>query len=103
MIPGNHDQVTAGGETHALTPLQAANPEYARVLSRPTLWRGALLLPQPAGRGWKTLSGPADAAKAFSAETEGAGAPGEDGARGLQHGARGFARSCVTRMWSARP
>ena len=24
MIPGNHDQVTAGGETHALTPLQAA-------------------------------------------------------------------------------
>ena len=45
MIPGNHDQVTAGGETHALTPLQAANPTHVRVLSRPTLWRDALWLP----------------------------------------------------------
>ena len=45
MIPGNHDQVTAGGETHALTPLQAANPTFVRVLSRPTLWRDALWLP----------------------------------------------------------
>ena len=43
MIPGNHDQVTAGGETHALTPLQAANPEHVRVLSRPTLWRLSLI------------------------------------------------------------
>ena len=88
MIPGNHDQVTAGGETHALTPLQAANPEYVRVLSRPTLWRGALWLPYR--RDAKTLREAVDAAKAFSAETEGAGAPGEDGARGLQHGARGL-------------
>jgi hypothetical protein len=45
MIPGNHDQVTAGGEIHALSPLAAANPEYIRVLSRPTAWRGALWLP----------------------------------------------------------
>ena len=70
MIPGNHDQVTAGGETHALTPLQAANPEYVRVLSRPTLWRGALWLPYR--RDAKTLREAVDAAKAFSAETEGA-------------------------------
>ena len=26
MIPGNHDQVTAGGEVHALPPLATANP-----------------------------------------------------------------------------
>ena len=45
MIPGNHDQVTAGGETHALAPLAAANPDFVRVISRPALWRGALWLP----------------------------------------------------------
>ena len=45
MIPGNHDQVTAGGETHALAPLAAANPKFVRVISRPALWRGALWLP----------------------------------------------------------
>jgi hypothetical protein len=45
LITGNHDQVTAGGEVHALTPLAAANPQCIRVLSRPTAWRGGLWLP----------------------------------------------------------
>jgi hypothetical protein len=45
MIPGNHDQVTAGGEIHALTPLAAANPARVKILSRPTVWRNALWLP----------------------------------------------------------
>lgn len=45
MIPGNHDQVTAGGEVHALTPLAAANPSRVKIISRPTVWRNALWLP----------------------------------------------------------
>ena len=74
MIPGNHDQVTAGGETHALTPLQAANPEHVRVLSRPTLWRGALWLPYR--RDQKTLRDAVDAARAEGATLESGGARG---------------------------
>ena len=34
MIPGNHDQVTAGGEVHALTPLAAANPSRVKIISQ---------------------------------------------------------------------
>ena len=45
MIPGNHDQVTAGGETHALAPLRAANPAMIAIVSSPAAWRGALWLP----------------------------------------------------------
>ncbi len=45
MIPGNHDQVTAGGEVHALTPLATANPTRVKIISRPTVWRNALWLP----------------------------------------------------------
>ena len=45
MIPGNHDQVTAGGEVHALAPLAAANPRRVKIISRPTVWRNALWLP----------------------------------------------------------
>jgi hypothetical protein len=44
MIPGNHDQVTAGGEEHALTPLGAASPRV-HIFSRPAVWRNALWLP----------------------------------------------------------
>ena len=44
MIPGNHDQVTAGGEQHALTPLGAA-ARAVHIFSRPAVWRGALWLP----------------------------------------------------------
>ena len=45
MIPGNHDQVTAGGEVHALTPLATANPSRVKIISKPTVWRNALWLP----------------------------------------------------------
>ena len=69
MIPGNHDQVTAGGETHALTPLQAANPEHVRVISRPTLWRGALWLPYRRDR--NALRDAVDAARASRASGPG--------------------------------
>jgi metallophosphoesterase superfamily enzyme len=41
MIPGNHDQVTAGGMSHALTPLAASN-ENIVVFDGPTLYNGAL-------------------------------------------------------------
>ena len=44
MIPGNHDQVTAGGMSHALTPLAASN-ENIVVFDGPTLYNGALWLP----------------------------------------------------------
>jgi len=44
MIPGNHDQVTAGGEAHALTPLARAN-SMIKVFDEPTLYQGALWLP----------------------------------------------------------
>ena len=44
MIPGNHDQVTAGGLSHALTPLAKANPNIV-VFDGPTLYGGALWLP----------------------------------------------------------
>ena len=45
MIPGNHDQVTVGGELHALTPLEKCNPTNVKVFTKPTLWRNALWLP----------------------------------------------------------
>ena len=45
MIPGNHDQVTPGGEVHALTPLATANPSRVKIISKPTVWRNALWLP----------------------------------------------------------
>jgi len=44
MIPGNHDQVTAGGYSHALTPLAASNANIL-VFDGPTLYNGALWLP----------------------------------------------------------
>ena len=44
MIPGNHDQVTAGGMSHALTPLAKANASVV-VFDGPTLYNGALWLP----------------------------------------------------------
>ncbi|CEF99525.1 P-loop containing nucleoside triphosphate hydrolase [Ostreococcus tauri] len=44
MIPGNHDQVTAGGMSHALTPLAKANANIV-VFDGPTLYGGALWLP----------------------------------------------------------
>jgi len=45
MLPGNHDQVSLGGEEHALTPLGAARRDLVHVFSKPTYWRGALWLP----------------------------------------------------------
>ena len=45
MIPGNHDQVTSGGETHALTPFESSNPTFVRIFTKPTLWRNALWVP----------------------------------------------------------
>ena len=44
MITGNHDQVTLGGEEHALTAVAAAN-ELVAVFSEPCLYRNALWLP----------------------------------------------------------
>ncbi|KAK9831282.1 hypothetical protein WJX74_010231 [Apatococcus lobatus] len=44
MLVGNHDQVTAGGLSHGLTPLQAANPNI-HVFDAPTFYLGALWLP----------------------------------------------------------
>ena len=46
MLTGNHDQVTIGGEVHALTALAAAAPHgMIRVVAEPTLLLGALWLP----------------------------------------------------------
>ena len=44
MLVGNHDQVSAGGLEHALSPLAAALP-CGHVFDRPTLFLGALWLP----------------------------------------------------------
>uniref|UniRef100_A0A061SMF6 Calcineurin-like phosphoesterase domain-containing protein n=1 Tax=Tetraselmis sp. GSL018 TaxID=582737 RepID=A0A061SMF6_9CHLO len=44
MLVGNHDQVTAGGLVHALTPIAACNPNI-HVFSRPAEFLGALWLP----------------------------------------------------------
>lgn len=49
MLVGNHDQVSLGGEEHALTPLSACS-ERVHVFERPTLWNGALWLPYRAGK-----------------------------------------------------
>ncbi len=46
MLTGNHDQVTIGGEVHALTALAAAAPRgMVQVVAEPTLLLGALWLP----------------------------------------------------------
>ena len=49
MIPGNHDQVTLGGQNHGLTPLENAyrvgGVPGPLVLSQPTLFRKALFVP----------------------------------------------------------
>ena len=49
MIPGNHDQLTLGGDVHALTPLSFAlrrsHPQQAIVVERPSLFLGALFVP----------------------------------------------------------
>ena len=45
MLVGNHDQVTLGGLTHALTPLAAASPEFIHVFDGPAMYAGALWLP----------------------------------------------------------
>jgi DNA repair exonuclease SbcCD nuclease subunit len=49
MIPGNHDQVTLGGENHGLTPLANAyrvgTVEGPLILSHPTVFRNALFVP----------------------------------------------------------
>ncbi|VEU42470.1 unnamed protein product [Pseudo-nitzschia multistriata] len=49
MIPGNHDQVTLGGQNHGLTPLENAyrvgDVPGPLVLSHPTRFRNALFVP----------------------------------------------------------
>eukprot|EP00536_Pseudo-nitzschia_multiseries_P018207 jgi/Psemu1/321292/estExt_fgenesh1_pm.C_22560002 len=49
MIPGNHDQVTLGGDNHGLTPLQNAyrvgGVPGPLILSHPTRFRNALFVP----------------------------------------------------------
>lgn len=37
MLPGNHDQCTAGGLAHALSPVAAARPERLFVFDRPAV------------------------------------------------------------------
>jgi hypothetical protein len=44
MLVGNHDQASAGGMAHALTPLAAASP-LVHVFDAPALYGGALWLP----------------------------------------------------------
>ncbi|PRW45242.1 ABC transporter (ISS) isoform C [Chlorella sorokiniana] len=44
MLPGNHDQVSLGGQVHALTPLAAANPAI-HAFDGPALFLDALWLP----------------------------------------------------------
>ncbi|KAJ7549384.1 hypothetical protein O6H91_07G051300 [Diphasiastrum complanatum] len=44
FIPGNHDQVSFGGSTHALVVLEAINPQI-KVFDEPTEFLGALWLP----------------------------------------------------------
>lgn len=45
LIPGNHDQVSLGGEDSALVPLAAANPAFIHLVSRPLRFAGALWIP----------------------------------------------------------
>ena len=49
MIPGNHDQVTLGGDNHGLTPLgnayRVGNVGGPLILSVPTVFRNALFVP----------------------------------------------------------
>ncbi|PSC67536.1 ABC transporter (ISS) [Micractinium conductrix] len=70
MLPGNHDQVSLGGEVHALTPLAAANPAI-HAFDGPALFLGALWLPYRRDRSRleaalaaATAGGPAAAAAA---------------------------------------
>ena len=44
MIPGNHDQVTAGGGARA-DAARDGEPERVKIISKPTVWRNALWLP----------------------------------------------------------
>ena len=83
MIPGNHDQVTAGGELHALAPLRAANPERVRVFDSPTFWRGALWLPYRRDHG--VLRDAVREAKALrlSGRTDGGGGDGGPALRAI--------------------
>lgn len=46
MIPGNHDQVTLGGNIHSLEPLMYAFPDdQAILINEPTICLGALWIP----------------------------------------------------------
>jgi DNA repair exonuclease SbcCD ATPase subunit len=45
MLTGNHDQVTLGGEQHALAPLAHCAREHVHVFAAPARWRNALWLP----------------------------------------------------------
>ena len=46
MLTGNHDQVSIGGQVHALNALSAAaKPGLVKVVAEPTLLLGALWLP----------------------------------------------------------
>jgi hypothetical protein len=46
LIPGNHDQVTLGGNIHSLEPLVYAFPnDQAILISEPTICLGALWIP----------------------------------------------------------
>ena len=49
LLPGNHDQVTLGGDVHALTPLQFAlqrsHPSQCVVIESPSMFLGALWVP----------------------------------------------------------
>lgn len=81
MIPGNHDQVTLGGHSHGLTPLENAyrvgGVAGPLVLSHPSVFRGALFVPHI--RDVATMesilqSGPARAATALFVHAEVRGA-----------------------------
>ena len=48
LLPGNHDQVSLGGDVHALTPLSFAlrhHPRQCVVIEAPTVFMGALWVP----------------------------------------------------------
>jgi len=45
MIPGNHDQVTVGGEEHSLVPLASVMADHALLITRPKLFLDALWIP----------------------------------------------------------
>lgn len=73
MLVGNHDQVTLGGLTHALTPLAAAAPDAIHVFDGPAMYAGALWLPYR--RNPNEIVAALEAATAIDGSTSCSGSP----------------------------